>query len=69
MLINAIAYSVFEYSITTNIAKQIWIWSLLYNTSYLCIAAALFWYNRFFIFKKKDNERSGGKVITRPYIK
>jgi hypothetical protein len=29
--------------------KQLWIWDTFYNASYICIAAALFWYNEFFV--------------------
>lgn len=68
MVINSIAYGGFVYNQMTNITDEIWMWDVLYNTSYLCIATALFWHNRFFIFKK-DQEKSGGKVIPKPFIK
>lgn len=67
MLFSAIAYSGSVYSVAKNIA-EIWVWDLLYNASYICIANALFWHYRFFIFKKKDGEESGGKIINGPKI-
>lgn len=70
MLINAIAYGGSVYSEEMNVTGQIWIWDLLYNAAYLCLAVTLFWHNWFFIFKKKDQERSGGKmIINKPYVK
>jgi len=69
MLINVIAYSGSVYSVATNIIEETWMWDLMYNASYLCIAIALFWYNRFFIFKNEDGEDSGGKIISRPYAR
>jgi len=69
LLINVMAYSGFIYGLTTNTMQEIGVWDLLYNASYLCIAVTLFWYNRFSIFKKKDREDSGGRVIPRPYTR
>jgi hypothetical protein len=34
-----------------------WIWDILYNTGYLSIAFALVWYNRFFVFDEKREQK------------
>jgi hypothetical protein len=70
VLTNAIAYGGSVYMAETVIAGQMWLWHLLYNASYLCIAVTLFWHNRFFIFRKRDEEEegSGGKII-KSYVK
>jgi hypothetical protein len=46
--------------------KQLWIWDTFYNASYICIAAALFWYNKFSIvlpIAVNKQEKEGGKNL------
>lgn len=60
MIFVAIADSGFGYSAVLDInsvQKEIWIWNILYNASYLSIAFALLWYNRFFIFNEKKEQK------------
>ncbi|HKZ62046.1 MAG TPA: hypothetical protein VJZ68_06505 [Nitrososphaera sp.] len=38
-------------------SEEIWMWNLLYNTSYHTIAATLFWQNRFLTYHEKKVKR------------
>ena len=56
ILIMAVADSGFGYISVSNkdtVQAEEWPWDICYNTSYLLIAGALFWHNRFFIFNEK----------------
>jgi hypothetical protein len=53
ILITAIADSGFAYYTAAGMEDGIWVWDLLYNTSYIMVAATLFWHNRFFVFDEK----------------
>lgn len=53
LLMVVMADSGFAYYTATNLEGQIWVWDLLFNASYVTMAATLFWHNRFFIFDKK----------------
>ena len=60
MILLAIADSGFGYTAVSNInsVQQVdWIWGILYNTGYLSIAFALIWYNRFFVFDEKKEQK------------
>lgn len=50
LLIVAVADSGFGYYEATDMAGEIWLWDVFYCTSYIVMAAALFWHNRFFIY-------------------
>jgi hypothetical protein len=52
-LITVAADSGFAYYDAAGMAEDIWIWNLWYNTSYIIIAATLFWNYRFFIYHEK----------------
>ncbi len=55
-----IADSGFGYMAISNInsvQEADWIWDILYNTGYLSIAFALIWYNRFFVFDEKKEQK------------
>lgn len=50
VILNALGDIGFAYSEIINpqvASKQEWIWDTFFNSSYLCMAAALLWYNRF----------------------
>jgi len=50
LTIGDIGFGYSELIINEDIArKQLWIWDTFYNASYISIAAALFWYNKFSI--------------------
>ena len=60
MIFVAIADSGFGYMAVSNInsvQEADWIWDILYNTGYLSIAFALIWYNRFFVFNEKKEQK------------
>ena len=60
MILVAIADSGFGYIAVSNISsvqEADWIWDILYNAGYLSIAFALIWYNRFFIFDEKKEQK------------
>jgi uncharacterized membrane protein YwzB len=60
MILLAIADSGFGYMAVSNInsVQEVdWIWDILYNTGYLSIAFALIWYNRFFVFDEKKEQK------------
>jgi hypothetical protein len=38
--------------------KQVWIWDTFFNSGYLCIAAALFWYNKSSIVLLLENKKT-----------
>jgi hypothetical protein len=69
VLINAVAYGISILGAETTVAGQMWILDLFYTTAYLCISVTLFWYNRFFIFKKRDDEERGRRITSKPYLK
>jgi hypothetical protein len=49
LTIGDIGFGFSELIINEDIAKkQLWIWDTFYNASYISIAAALFWYNKFY---------------------
>jgi hypothetical protein len=52
IIMSTIGDSGFAYTelVNEDIAKkQVWIWDTFFNADYLCVAAALFWYNKFSI--------------------
>jgi hypothetical protein len=53
ILITAVADSGFAYYTAAGMEDGIWVWDVLYNTSYIMVAATLFWHNRFFVFDEK----------------
>jgi hypothetical protein len=60
MILVAIADSGFGYIAVSNISsvqEADWIWDILYNAGYLSIAFALIWYNRFFVFDEKKEQK------------
>ena len=60
MLFVGIADSGFGYMAVSNIDSvqgAVWIWDILYNVGYLSIAFALVWYNRFFVFNEKKEQK------------
>jgi hypothetical protein len=65
--IGDIGFGYSEVIINQEIAqKQLWIWDTFYNASYICIAAALFWYNKFSIvlpIAVNKQEKEGGKNL------
>lgn len=42
----------FAYSSFASYEEIDWIWDVLYNTSYMTLAAALYWHNKFFIYNQ-----------------
>lgn len=42
----------FAYHSATDMGESDWVWDPLYNTTYIMMAATLFWHNRFFIYNK-----------------
>lgn len=57
LLITAAADSGFAFYDAAGMSEEIWIWNPLYNSSYIIIAATLFWHYRFFIFHEKETRR------------
>jgi hypothetical protein len=60
MIFVGIADSGFGYMAISNmnlVQEADWIWDILYNTGYLSIAFALVWYNRFFVFDEKREQK------------
>lgn len=57
LLVVAAADSGFAYYEAAGMEEEIWVWDLLYSTSYIAIAAALFWHYRFFIYHEKKVKR------------
>lgn len=60
MLFFGVADSGFGYIAVLNIdiaQNGEWLWVMVYNAGYLSIAAALFWYNRFFVFDEKGEQK------------
>ena len=56
LLFTAAADSGFGYFAVLNInkAQEVeWMWDILYNATYLSIAAALIWHNYFFVFDER----------------
>lgn len=47
------ADAMFGQTVVANLAAEVTIWNLLYNAAYICMAAGLYWYNRYFIFDEK----------------
>jgi hypothetical protein len=43
------------------IKKELWIWDTFYNASYISIAAALFWYNKFSVVAVIDDANGRSK--------
>jgi hypothetical protein len=46
--------------------KELWIWDTFYNAGYICIAAALLWYNKFSIvipLAANKQEKEGGRNL------
>lgn len=56
MVLYAVGDSGFAYDELVNLTEEIWVWNLLYYAGDLCIAAALFWHNKFFILDDKRKE-------------
>ncbi len=54
ILITAVANSGFAYYTAACMENGIWVWDVLYNTSYIMVAATLFWHYRFFVFSEKE---------------
>ncbi|HEX2013961.1 MAG TPA: hypothetical protein VLA68_01915, partial [Nitrososphaera sp.] len=57
LLITAAADSGFAFYDAAGMSEEIWIWNPLYNSSYIIMAATLFWHYRFFIFHEKEARR------------
>jgi hypothetical protein len=57
LLIMAAADSEFAYYDAAGMSEEIWVWSLLYSSSYIIVAATLFWHHRFFVFSEKRAKR------------
>jgi hypothetical protein len=57
LLITAAADSGFAYYDAAGMSEEIWIWNPLYNSSYIIMAATLFWHHRFFIYHEKEARR------------
>ena len=60
MIFVAIADSGFGYIAVSNInsvQEAAWIWDILYNAGHLSLAFALVWYNRFFVFDEKKEQK------------
>lgn len=53
LLLTAAADSGFAYYEATGMSEEMWIWDLLYNSSYIIMATTLFWHYRFFIYHEK----------------
>jgi hypothetical protein len=49
ILVNAIADDGFVNDVVNGNSHNLWFWDLFFITDYLIMAAALFWYNRFYI--------------------
>ena len=49
LLVNAIADDGFVNDVVSGNSHNLWFWDLFFITDYLIMAAALFWYNRFYI--------------------
>jgi hypothetical protein len=46
--------------------KELWIWDTFYNAGYICIAAALLWYNKFSVVVPlvvNKQEKEGGRNL------
>ena len=50
LLVMAAADSGFAYYEAAGMEEEVWVWDLLYSTSYIAMAAALSWHYRFFIY-------------------
>ena len=65
--IGDIGFGYSEVIINQEIAqKQLWIWDTFYNAGYICIAAALLWYNKFSIvipLAANKQEKEGGRNL------
>jgi hypothetical protein len=48
------ADAMFGHTAISNLAAEITLWNLLYNAAYICMAAGLFWYNKFVIYDEKE---------------
>jgi hypothetical protein len=50
--------AMFGLTAVANLTAEVTLWNLFYNAAYICMAAGLYWYNRYFIFdaKKLTNE-------------
>lgn len=57
LLIIAAADSGFAYYQAAGMEEEIWVWDLLFCTSYISMAATLFWHYRFFIYHEKKVRR------------
>jgi hypothetical protein len=57
LLLNGVGDIGFTYNSAAEVVGQTWIWDMFYSDSYICIAAALFWHNTFFIFSRKRATR------------
>jgi hypothetical protein len=57
MILNVIGDTGFAYSTAygpDTVQNDVWIWDIFYNSSGLCLAAALLGYKNFFSFKRID---------------
>lgn len=57
MILNVIGDTGFAYSTAygpDTVQNDVWIWDIFYNSSGLCLAAALLGYRNFFSFKRID---------------
>ena len=57
LLITAAADSGFAYYDAAGMSEEIWVWNVLYNSSYIIMAATLFWHHRFFIYNEKKAKK------------
>jgi hypothetical protein len=64
LTIGDIGFGYCEVIINEDVAKkQLWVWDTFYNASYICIAAALFWYNKFSIASSIPSQANGGRGL------
>lgn len=52
------ADAMFGHTTVANLAAEVTVWNLLYNAAYICMAAGLYWYNKYFIFDEKKLKNS-----------
>jgi len=52
-ILTTVADSLYGYTVVVNIAGVLSVWNLVYVPAYLCMAAGMYWYNKFFIVDEK----------------
>jgi hypothetical protein len=58
LLVNALADYGFVRDVLNNKMENVWIWDLFFIADFLIIAAALYWYNRYFVTRKLEKRKS-----------